>query len=111
MRGEGNAMKILFAALAMAMLCCASTASAQEMIPVGTVLPVALNSTISSAKMEAGAHGWAEGMQDVPLPKGRRIRTGTKVAGHVIAVRPANGGAEASITLAFDRLMTSKSGV
>jgi hypothetical protein len=46
-------------------------------------------------------------MQDVPLPQGARIREGSKVIGHIVEVTPATTGAQARISLQFDKLVSS----
>jgi len=46
-------------------------------------------------------------MQDVPLSGGIRIRAGSKVVGHIVEVTSANGGAQARISLQFDKLISS----
>src|ERR1700694_5588300 len=74
-------------------------------IPSGTILPVRLNSTISSAKCRRGQVITGRTMQDVPLLPGVRIREGAKVIGHIVEVTPATSGARARISLQFDRLV------
>ncbi len=46
---------------------------AQERIPAGTILPVRLNGSISSAKSKPGQVITARIMQAVPLAQGREI--------------------------------------
>jgi hypothetical protein len=46
-------------------------------------------------------------MQDVPLSQGIRIRAGSKVVGHIVEATPANAGAQARISLQFDKLVSS----
>src|SRR5580658_1878546 len=75
-------------------------------IPNGTILPVRLNSTISSYKAKAGQVITGRIMQDVPLSSGERIREGSKVVGHIVDVVPATNGAQARISLQFDKLVT-----
>ena len=77
-------------------------------IPPGTILPVRLNSAISSAKSRPGQVISGRIMQDVPLSRGVRIRAGTKVIGHIIRRIPAGTGAPASISLQFDKLVSSQ---
>lgn len=84
------------------LLCWVSLLPAQE-LPAGTVLPMLLNSAIDSKKDKPG--GKIEGVlkQDVPLPSGMKIKSGSHVDGHILEVsRPAGGGAR--IVLSFDRL-------
>jgi hypothetical protein len=79
----------------------------QNTIPAGTILPVALNSSLNSRKIKSGQVITARVMQDVPLP-GSTIHAGTKVIGSVIDVKPANGGSGAQISFRFDTLLVSK---
>jgi hypothetical protein len=76
-------------------------------IPSGTILPVRLNSTLTSQKAKPGQVITGRIMQDVPLPSGERIREGSKVVGHIVEVTPANNGAQARVSLQFDKLVCS----
>ena len=76
-------------------------------IPGGTILPVRLNSSLSSSKNKPGQIISGTIMQDVPLPAGTKIRRGSKVGGHIIAVNPASGTSSASVSLQFDTLRAS----
>jgi hypothetical protein len=76
-------------------------------IPLGTILPVRLNSTISSAKSGPGQAITGRIMQDVPLPNGARIRAGSKVIGHIVEVTPATGSERGRVSLQFDKLTAS----
>ena len=80
---------------------------AEESIPAGTILPVSLNSTLSSAKCKPGQVITARVMQDVPLPGGSAIHAGAKVIGQIISVTPASKGAPARISFRFDTLKTA----
>jgi hypothetical protein len=86
---------------------CQNTTKSGLAIPPGTILPVRLNSTISSAKSKPGQAITGRIMQDVPLPQGARIREGSKVIGHIVEVAPAGTGVEARITLQFDKLVSA----
>jgi hypothetical protein len=76
-------------------------------IPPGTILPVRLNSTISSAKCRTGQVITGRIMQDLALFTGARIRAGSKVAGHIVEVVPGSTGAQARISLQLDKLVSS----
>jgi hypothetical protein len=76
-------------------------------IPVGTILPVRLNSTISSDKSKPGQTITGRVMQNIPLPHGASIKTGNKVVGHIVDVSPANARAPARITFQFDKIISS----
>jgi hypothetical protein len=84
-----------------------SAAKSGLAIPAGTILPVRLNSTISSAKSRPGQTITGRIMQDVPLRQGARIREGSKVIGHIVEVAPAGAGVGARITLQFDKLVSA----
>ena len=84
-----------------------SDAKGSLAIPPGTILPVRLNSTISSSKSKPGQVIAGRIMQDVPLSPGERIRAGSKVLGHVVEVTTANNGARANVSLQFDKLVSS----
>ncbi len=86
-------------------LMCAAPLLAQQTIPAGTVLPVALNQSLHARKNKVGQPISARIMQDVPLPGGAKIRAGSKVIGHVTAVRPATAMRGAEVSLAFDTLV------
>lgn len=77
---------------------------AQTAIPSGTVLPVRLNSSVSSARNKPEQVVKARIMQDVPLGPGSKIRAGTEVIGRVVDVIPASRGKGAKVVLRFDTL-------
>jgi hypothetical protein len=81
---------------------------AQDKLPVGTILPVQLNSSLRSDKARAGEQVSARVMQDVPLPDGHKIHSGAKVIGRVLSVRPAGNGTGGEIALRFDTLEIGK---
>jgi hypothetical protein len=82
-----------------------STAMRRCAIPSGTILPVRLNSTVSSAKSKPGWMITGRIMQDIPLSSGIRIKEGSKVVGHIVEVTPASAGKTARISLQFDKLI------
>jgi hypothetical protein len=76
-----------------------------EAIPVGTIIPVTLNSAWRSDKSGSGAAVTATVMQDVPLGGGETLRRGSKVTGHVVdAITSGKGSDEARISFQFDRV-------
>ena len=81
---------------------------AHSTIPVGTILPVALNESLNSRKVKPGQVITGRIMQDVPLSLGSTIHAGAKVIGHVIDVKPANSASGAQMSLRFDTLMVSR---
>lgn len=81
---------------------------AQDQVPVGTILPVQLNSSLRSDKARAGDQISARVMQDVPLPGGRKIHAGAKVTGHIVSARPAVNGMMSDLSFRFDMLVMGK---
>ena len=82
------------------------TTNVSHAIPPGTILPVRLNSAISSSKSRPGQVITGRIMQDVPLTLGVRIRAGSKVIGHIVERIPASTGAQARISFQFDKLVS-----
>jgi hypothetical protein len=81
---------------------------AQNAIPAGTILPVALDSSLNSRKVQPGEPVTARIMQDVPLPSGSTIRAGAKVTGQVVEVHPPTTTSGATLSLRFDAVDVSK---
>jgi hypothetical protein len=71
--------------------------AAQDVVPAGTLLPVALQSTVNSNRAKKGTVIIARVMQDVPTEHGV-IRAGSKLVGHVVQVSSNEAGGT-SITL------------
>jgi hypothetical protein len=94
--------------LSISLIMFAAELFAQSAIPPGTILPVALNSSLNSRKVKSGQVITARVVQDVPLSQGSKIHAGAKVVGHVIDVKPANGTNGAQVSIRFDTLIVSK---
>jgi hypothetical protein len=77
---------------------------AQSMVPHGTVLPVRLNSSISSETGKPGYTVTARLMQDVLLPGGSEIKKGAQIVGHLVKSAPSSGNSPAQVVLIFDSL-------
>jgi hypothetical protein len=90
------------------LLAFAASSRAADSIPPGTVLPVLLNSTLSSKNSKPGQIVTARLMQDVPLPDGRKIRAGATVIGHITSVTSASSESPARISFRFDTLKVSR---
>ncbi|HVP63574.1 MAG TPA: hypothetical protein VMT82_01690 [candidate division Zixibacteria bacterium] len=73
-------------------------ASAQSMIPAGTLIPVRLNSALSGGRASAGQTISAMVAQDVPLDNGSKISRGAHVTGEVLASTPT------TMTIRFDKV-------
>jgi hypothetical protein len=98
----------LFAGIAILMAVGAPAQRPAPTIPSGTIIPVRLNSTLSSQKSRARESLSARVMQNVPLPNQRKIREGAKVIGHVIEATPKMRGSAAKISFVFDRVVLGK---
>src|ERR1700722_4281275 len=98
-------MKVRRGWLPIAVVSFAFAAWGQEAIPAGTIIPVTLSSALSSRTARPGAPISTRVMQEVPLPKGMKIRKGTKVTGHVVQVNSASQGGTAKMSLALDRVL------
>ena len=93
---------MLWLKLAAAFLCSVTVLAAQD-LPAGTALPVMLNSTLDAKKDKPGEKIDGKTMQEVLLPSGAKIKSGSHVVGHVVSVvKPAGGGS--SIVVKFDQL-------
>jgi hypothetical protein len=84
-----------------------SAAKSSITIPPGTILPVRLESTLSSARGRAGQAIKGRIMQDVPLKPGLKIREGSTVWGHIVEVIPASTGGVARVSIQFDEVLSS----
>jgi hypothetical protein len=94
--------------LMLVVLLVAAGSLAQDAIPVGTILPIQLNSSLRSNKARPGQMISGRVMQDVPLTAHSRIPGGAKVMGHVVAVRPATDGKPAEMSVRFDTVVMRK---
>src|SRR5208282_1787345 len=92
-------VKILLACVALS-----AAALLAQQIPVGTALPVMLNSTLSVKKGKPGQQITGRIMQEVPLPYGGRIPAGSRVAGTVLVVSGPTAASGSRLVLKFDRL-------
>ena len=77
---------------------------AQAAVPAGTVLPVRLDSSLTSTKSKPEQIVRARVMQNVLLPGGSEIRQGTQVVGHLVKSVPASGNSAAEMILTFDSI-------
>jgi hypothetical protein len=77
---------------------------AQTKIPIGTVIPVRLNSALDAKKCKPGQTIMARVAQDVPLENGAKIKAGTRVVGEVLTVTAAGNSGPSSIALRFDKI-------
>ena len=85
----------------MTVVLCAGVALAQTP-PPGTVIPVALSSDLNATKDKSEKKVEGKVMQDVPLPSGKKIRKGSRIAGHVVNV--SHGPSGSRVVLKFDAI-------
>jgi hypothetical protein len=76
----------------------------QQSIPVGTVLPVLLTSSITK-KSQPGQPIKAIIAQDVLLANGAKIPRGAHVLGNIVAAAPARTDSPEKVSFQFDRLV------
>lgn len=95
-------------AFAVGLLLVASPVAASNFIPAGTVIPVELNSSLSSATGKPGKKISARVAQNVPLGHGAVIRRGSKVFGEVVKVSPATKASGARMELRWDAIRIGK---
>jgi len=93
---------------AILLLCLAATCLWGQKIPSGTLLPAMLDDTIDSEKSNPGETISAKLRQDVPLAHGGKIKRGSKLLGHVVAVSAASAGNPFQITIQFDQIEINK---
>jgi hypothetical protein len=79
---------------------------AQTALPSGSILPVRVDSSLSSKKARKGQQIKATVMQNIP---NTAIRRGTKVLGQVVAVTDGNDGHPAELSFRFDTLVSKRS--
>ncbi len=93
---------MLWLKLTAGFLCTVAVLAAQD-LPAGTALPVMLNSSLDAKKDKPGEKIEGKIMQDVPLPSGGQIKSGSHVKGHVVAVTmPGIAGSRIAVT--FDQI-------
>ena len=77
-------------------------------VPTGTILPVRLDSTISSANSKPGDKISATVMQNVPLRSGAEMHRGAKLAGEVVSVTRATATQGGQVTLRWITITLDK---
>jgi hypothetical protein len=73
-------------------------------VPLGTILPVVLRTSVSFEKCTPGQILHGKIAQDVPVPSGSKIRKGTAIEGHVVEVKRNTIGDGKRVTIQFDKL-------
>jgi hypothetical protein len=79
-----------------------------SLLPGGTVLPVALEKTISVKEAQAGQLIDARIMQEVPLPSGEKIALKSSVKGSIVSATKDEDEPGVKLTLKFNQLETKK---
>ena len=104
-------MNLRSVVLALALMLAAVPAGAFSNIPAGTVIPIRLNTSLSTAKTKAGQKISGSVMQNVPLGNGQEIHRGSKVFGEVVKVTPGTTKTGGRIVLRWNALRTGKNAV
>lgn len=73
-------------------------------VPVGTILPVVLRTTISPAVAKPNQTIHGQIAQDVPLPGSSRIRKGSRIEGEIVEVATGPTGSAEKISIRFNKL-------
>jgi hypothetical protein len=71
-------------------------------IPVGTIIPVMLRTSLDASKDKPEKRIEGRVMQDVPLPSGLKIREGARALGHVVSAKTGLPGS--STVVKFDSI-------
>lgn len=72
-------------------------------IPVGTVIPIMLNSGLNAQKSKAEQQITGRVMQDVPLADGEKLSEGSTIRGHVVKVEK-QGASGSLMEVRFDEI-------
>jgi hypothetical protein len=80
-----------------------ATALTAQSIPAGTALPVMINTTLNAKGAKPNQKIEGKLMQEVNLPDGAKLKSGSHVTGHVVSVsRPKGSGSH--IVVQFDQV-------
>jgi hypothetical protein len=97
-----SGMPWMWIALASVMLWAASF-SAQQ-IPAGTALPVMLDSSLDARKDKPGRKISVRIMQEVQLPDGKKIPSGSHIVGHILRVNTPTATSPSRLAFQLDQL-------
>jgi len=86
------------------LLAVCGSAIAQDFIPAGTVIPLALKRSLNSRKAKIGDLLIGRVMQDIPVSNTDKVPAGALVEGHIVALARRQASRPASITIQFDQL-------
>src|SRR5215831_13831019 len=76
--------------------------AASDKVPVGTVIPIMLSSSLNAAKDKPDMRLEGRVMQEITLPSGIKIREGAQIFGHTVSVSKGSSGA--SVTVKFNAI-------
>jgi hypothetical protein len=93
----------MFANRLAAIVFLSATALTAQTIPAGTALPVMLNSGLNAKGAKPNQKIEGKLMQEVSLPDGGKLKSGSHVTGHVVSVSRPNGSGS-RIVVQFDQL-------
>jgi len=77
-------------------------------IPIGTVLPVMMNTSLDSTRSKPGDKLTGRLMQEVALGRGERIRAGARLYGQVVEAVPASANTPSRVVVRVDRLVAGQ---
>jgi len=77
-------------------------------LPIGTILPIRLQDTISITEAKRGQSITAKIAQTVPLPSGEKIPLKSDVTGSITAIEPDNEGSGVRVSIQINQLETRK---
>jgi hypothetical protein len=100
----GSVLAALTLASALAFATGTAAQSSSGSLPVGTILPVRLDKTLSVDEAQAGQEIAGEIMQDVPLQDREKIHIKSRVSGTIVSVGPVAGGAGTQVSVRFDKI-------
>lgn len=75
-----------------------------QTLPVGTLLPVMLNNSLDSDKSKPGQKLTAKLKQDVSLPDGSIVKSGSELLGHVVSANRGSATSGSRVVFVFDQL-------
>jgi hypothetical protein len=102
--GEAEELHMRSQLLGFSVLALSAVLAAQTNIPGGTVIPIALSTSLDAKSSKPGQTVTAKVAQDVPLYNGTTIKAGSRVLGEVLAVSPAANSQPATIALRFSQI-------
>lgn len=73
-------------------------------LPVGTLLPVMLSNNLDSDKSKLGEKISAKLKQDVSVPGGVTIKSGTEITGHIVSVKRGGNGLNGKLVFVLDHI-------